>query len=680
MKWPMVLRKVFGGSHELRQSPENPSTPLSAPADWLWDWATGGRTKAGARVNEDGALHISAFYCGVRVLTDAMAQTPLMVYRRLSNGGRERAPDHPLYTVLHDRPNPLMSAFTFRETLQGHCIIWGNAYAEIEERNDGSVAALWPLLPDRTDVIVNGGKKFIRTRLPDGQQVVIPGRRVLHIPGFGFDGLMGRSLVRLARESLGLTKAAEEFGSTFFGAGSKMAGVLSHPGLLSKKAKENLRESWNEMHQGLDSAHRIGILEEGLQWTQIGVPPDDAQFLQTRQHQVTEVARWLKVPPHKIMDLMKATFSNIEQQNIQFLTDSMVPWFTRWEQELTWALLSEADRREFFTEFLVDGLLRGDSAARGEFYTKQFNLGSISPNEIAILENRNPVEGGDQRFVPLNLIPLELAGDVSLLSPGNGNGTTDDDEENSRSVRARVIEGRQVMARQRVRSTYRPLLERQATRTLNKELIKIRRAIRRLFAADQSRDLFAFLDDFYDKHDEVVARDFLPIFEALAGTILEGVLGELNGDERLVNLTKFLGEYADTFGKKWAARSRKQLQARIRKAGPEKSEELEAALTGQLDEWERSRAAQLGRDEAVKGSEAFSRFTYAALGVILFRWITVGENCEMCDSLSGKIVGSREVFASQGETIGAEGNQITPSSNVMHPPLHSGCDCVVIPG
>ena len=462
-----------------------------------------------------------------------------------------------------------------------------------------------------------------------------------------------------------------------------MAGVLTHPAQLSQKAKDNLRESWNEMHQGLDNAHRIGILEKGLQWTQIGVPPDDAQFLQTRQHQVTEVARWLKVPPHKIMDLMHATFSNIEQQNIQFAQDTMLPWFVRWEQELTWALLSEADRSVFFTEFLVDGLLRGDSAARGDFYTKQFNLGSISPNEIAILENRNPVEGGDQRFVPLNLIPLELAGEVTLPSGnGNGNGTTDDndDEENSRSVRARVIEGRQVLARQRLRQTYRPLLEAQAQRTLNKELIKLRRTIKRLFSSGQARDLFAFLDEFYDKADEVVARDFLPIFEALAGTVLEGVLSELNGDERLVNLTKFLGEYADTFGKKWAARSRKQLQARIRGGDPEKSEKLEAELTGQLDEWERSRAVQLGRDEAVKGSEAFSRFSYAALGVVLFRWITVGDNCPMCDELSGNVVGSREVFASQGQTIGAEGNQITPSSNVMHPPLHSGCDCVVIPG
>ena len=643
---------------EQRQSPENPSTPLSGPADWLVDWATGGKTVAGARVSEQTALQLSAFYCGVRVLTDALAQTPLILYRRRPGGGKDRATDHRAFDVLHTRANPLMSAFVFRETMQGHVVVWGNAYAEIEEAGDGGVEALWPLMPDRTHAIVVDGEKFFRTVLPSGEEVVLAGERVLHIPGPGFDGITGRSLVWLARQSLGLTKATEEFGAGFFGAGSKLAGILSHPNTLTEGAKENMRRSWNEMHEGLSSAHRIAILEEGLKWTQIGVPPEDAQFLQTRKLQITEIARWLKIPPHKIMDLEKATFSNIEQQNIQFVVDSMLPWFVRWEQDLSWALLSATERQTLFVEFLVDGLLRGDTAARGDFYTKMFNLAVFSPNDILEKENQNPIEGGDQHFVPLNMVPLTQAGDV-----GDSNGTA-----SARIVgEERSLASRRLKLRKQQRDIYRPLITKQAERTLNKELIKLRRALTKAFNNGGADQFSTFLEEFYKDYPATVTRDFTPVFRAFGETILGTVAAEMNMDAGLVDLDKLVSQAAESFGRKWTATSRKVLVNRV---GEEQAEE---ALTAQLDTWLEGRAERVGTDTTVKTGEMLSRLSYLAVGVTLFRWVAVGLNCPMCDSLDGQVVGREETFVGKGDSVNTEGAGITASTKILHPPLHDGC-------
>ena len=651
---------------EQRQSPENPSMPLSAPADWLVEWATGGKTVAGARVSEQTALQLSAFYCGVRVLTDALAQTPLILYRRRAAGGKERATDHPVYDLLHTRPNPLMSAFVFRETMQGHMVVWGNAFAEIEEAGDGRAVALWPLLPDRTHIEVVDGQKFVITTLPGGQQVPLPAKRVLHLPGFGFDGLQGRSLVWLARQSLGLTKATEQFGASFFGSGSKLAGILSHPNTLTEAAKENMRRSWNDLHEGLSAAHRIAILEEGLKWQQIGVPPEDAQFLQTRKLQITEIARWLKIPPHKIMDLEKATFSNIEEQNIQFVQDSMLPWFVRWEQDLSWALLSSTERKTLFVEFLVDGLLRGDTKARGEFYTKMFNVGAFSPNEILEKENQNPVEGGDQHFVPLNMVPLAQAADVQTNDGGSASATFLAEE--------RSLASRRLKLRKQQRDIYRPLITKQAERTLNKELIKLRRAVTKAFSNGGASQFSTFLEDFYKDYPATVARDFAGVFQAYGETIRGVIVAEMNVDAGLVDLDQLVTQAADSFGRKWTATSRKQLVHRVREEQPQE------ALTSQLDTWQDRRAERVGADTTVKTGEMLSRRMYATLGVTLFRWITLGLNCPMCDSLDGNVVGREETFVGKGDSVNVEGGGITVSSKILHPPLHDGCDCIVTPG
>lgn len=406
----MIFERALARFRELRGSIENPRVSLKDASVWMDLW--GVKTAAGPAISEATALNISGVFAAVQLVANTVASLPFPVYRRLERG-KERAPEHPLYRVLHDRANPEMSAFTYREVAQSHLELWGNHYAEIEMDGAGRVLALWPLLPDRTRPVRRNGAKIYQTRLPQpgggDRQIDLPAERVLHIPGLGFDGLVGYSRIALARESLGLTRAAEEFGARFFGQGSQATGVLEHPGRLGEKAAETLRKSWEQMHQGLANAHRIAILEEGIKFHQTSIPPEDAQFLETRKFQTAEIARWFGVPPHLIGDLERATFSNIEQQAIEYLVHSIRPRLVRWEQTVNWDLLGPRERQQFVAEFLVAGLLRGDTQSRYGAYAVGRQWGWLSANDVRELENMNPVGGGDIYLVPANMASAEAA-------------------------------------------------------------------------------------------------------------------------------------------------------------------------------------------------------------------------------------------------------------------------------
>lgn len=364
-------------------------------------------------MNEQSALRVTAYLAAVKIISETVASLPLIVYRRIQPRGKERAPDHPLYTVLHDQANSEMTAYQFRETLQGHILNWGNGYAEIERDGAGRVIGLWPLLPDRTwpERDQETQRLQYRTILPDGQQILLPSERVLHIPGFGFDGLVGYNPVKLAREAIGMALAAEQFGADFFGNGAKPSGIVEYPGRLSDEAYKRYKEEVQEAHGGLGKQHRLMVLEEGLKYHQVTIPPEEAQFLETRKFQVAEIARIFRVPPHMLGDLERATFSNIEHQSIEFVVHTIRPWLVRWEQAIRMKLLTPAERREFFAEFLVDGLLRGDIESRYNAYAVGRQNGWLSANDIREMENMNPVPGGDVYMVNGNMVPIDQAGE-----------------------------------------------------------------------------------------------------------------------------------------------------------------------------------------------------------------------------------------------------------------------------
>ena len=369
-----------------------------------------GSTTAGKPVNEHTAMQMTAVYSCVRILSETLAGLPLHVYKYNDNGGKEKYLTHPIYKLLHDEPNPEMTSFAFRETLMSHLLLWGNAYAQIIRNAKGEVLSLYPLMPNKmtVDRDSNGRLFYLYQRssedvpsLGKGNQVYLAPADVLHIPGLGFDGLVGYSPIAMAKNAVGLAIATEEYGAKFFANGATPGGVLKHPGTI--KDPQKVKESWNAAYQGSANSHRVAVLEEGMKYQPIGISPEQAQFLETRKFQINEIARIFRVPPHMLADLEKSSFSNIEQQSLEFVKYTLDPWVVRWEQSMCRALLSDSEKPTVFIKFNVDGLLRGDYASRMSGYATARQNGWMSANDIRELEN-------------LDRIPAELGGDLYLIN------------------------------------------------------------------------------------------------------------------------------------------------------------------------------------------------------------------------------------------------------------------------
>lgn len=388
---------------------------LLHPTAWLQDWAMGRRTLAGVHVTPASAMTLPTYYACLRAISEDIGKLPLLTYRRLDPRGKERAPDHPLYSLLHDAPNDDMESMTFRETLTHYALAWGNGYALVDRDSRLTPVALHPIHPSRVVVRrddqdrlvydVYGGELVPGAQL---QQVYrVRSDDMLHLRGLGAEGITGYSVAQLAAESLGLTLAAQTFGAAFFGNGAAMGGVLEHPGKLSDQGAKHLRESFESVYSGPENAGKVAILEEGMKYARLAIPPNDAQFLETRLFQVRDICRWFRVPLHKVGDLEFATYTNIEQQAIEYVQDTLMPWCVRWEQQLQRKLFGI--RSPYFCEHALQGLMRGDQAARSQFYTSLFGIGVFSPNDILELENMSPIgPEGDEHFVASNnLMPLK---------------------------------------------------------------------------------------------------------------------------------------------------------------------------------------------------------------------------------------------------------------------------------
>ena len=378
-----------------------------------------GGTTSGKAVTERSAMQMTAVYSCVRILAEAIAGLPLHLYRYGEDGSKEKALDHPLYALLHDEPNPEMTSFVFRETLMTHLLLWGNAYAQIIRNGKGEVVALYPLMPNRMTVDRDEhGQLYYeyQTSQDDahtmkGAVVRLSPRDVLHVPGLGFDGLVGYSPIAMAKNAIGLAIATEEYGSKFFANGATPGGILEHPGVV--KDPERVRESWNSAFGGSANANKVAVLEEGMKYTPISISPNEAQFLETRKFQIDEIARIFRVPPHMIGDLEKSSFSNIEQQSLEFVKYTLDPWVCRWEQSMQRALLKPDEKTLYFLKFNVDGLLRGDYQSRMNGYAVGRQNGWMSANDIRELENLDRIakeDGGDLYLVNGNMVPLVSAG------------------------------------------------------------------------------------------------------------------------------------------------------------------------------------------------------------------------------------------------------------------------------
>ena len=407
------MKNPFTALFRARDKPgSQPSAKDAVSAAMTFSFGMAG---SGKSVNARTAIQVSAVYACVRVIAETVASLPFAVYEQ-DKSGSQRALDHPLYRILHDEPNPEMTSFVWREAMLTHLLLWGNSYSQILRAGRGNIVGLYPLLPDHMEVDRDDKGKLTYTySTTSGQQVKLRPEDVLHIPGLGFDGIMGYSPIAIERNAIGLSIAAEEFGGKFFGNGATPSGILTHPNTV--KNPKALRESWMEAYGGSSNANRVAILEEGMTFTRISMPNNEAQFLETRKFQVEEICRIYRVPPHMIADLEHATFSNIEHQSIDFAVHTIRPWLVRIEQSINRALFSEKEKgggssgKRYYCQFNLDGLMRGSYKERMEGYSIARQNGWMSANDIRALENQNPIpreEGGDLLLVNGNMIPINL--------------------------------------------------------------------------------------------------------------------------------------------------------------------------------------------------------------------------------------------------------------------------------
>lgn len=394
------------------------------PKNWTltsgWPSWFSSKSTSGAIVTPGSAMQLSAVYACVKILAEAVAELPLHTYEMMADGDKRKAIEHPLYFLLHDQPNPEMTSFTFRETIMSHLCLWGNAYAQIIRNGRGEVIALYPLLPQNMEVLRNPETAAIYyqyTRTPGEadpgktEVVTFTSDDILHIPGLAFDGLKGYSPLYLARNAIGASISSDEYADRFFANAAMPSGVLEFPGTL-KNPKE-ISEKWGGSFSGAINAGKTPVLEEGMKYNPVSITPQDAQFLETRKFNINEIARIFRVPPHMLADLEKSSFSNIEQQSLEFVKYTVAPWVARIEQALKKSLLLPYEKPRFFFSFNLEGLLRGDYQSRMNGYAIARQNGWMSANDIRELENMNRIpaeEGGDLYLINGNMLPLNRAG------------------------------------------------------------------------------------------------------------------------------------------------------------------------------------------------------------------------------------------------------------------------------
>lgn len=625
----------------------------------------------GKNLSELSALRSGAVFACAKILSESIGSLPLILYQRLDRG-KKRATQHSLYNLLHDLPNPELTSIEQREILQGHLSLWGNAYAEIVYNGAGRVAEIWPLRPDRTAATRYRGQLIYVVEIGqdndrEPERHVLPGNRVMHLRSFGYNGVHGFSPISLARQAIGLSLATEEYGARFFGNGAKPPAVIEHPGVLEKRAQERLRDTWQAAHGGLSNAHRVAVLEEGMTLREIGIPPEDAQFLETRKFQVAEIARVFRIPPHMLADLERATFSNIEHLGLEFVTHTLRPWLVRWEQAIKRDLLTPTERRTFFAEHLVDGLLRGDIKSRYEAYTQGRQNGWLSANDIRELENQNPVEGGDIYLVPLNMVPANSVTDAPASESG-------------RQARGLLPESRakQVGAsRRRLANTWQRVLSDTMTRVIRRESSDIKRAARKYFNSRTASEFKLWLIEFYDDLKPYIVKQFLPVlisYSEQIGASVEQEVGSDPGDMRA-----FIDSYVDSLAARHVGAQLGELQDMLESSLDEGEDPIEA-IDARMEHWEDIKPDFIGQRESIQALGALTVAMYSRVGVRKKQWVASGDSCPYCRDLDGKTVGVEEYFLDQDSEFQPEGAErpLKRTHDIGHAPAHDGCDCTIV--
>lgn len=725
---------IFDRLFEARATAEYARTTLKEPASWIETWFGGPETYAGPRVTEETALAHHAVGACVRVLAETLSTLRIHVVQRLEPRGRRRLDSHPLNDVLNVEANPDATARTARAAVQAHISTNGNAYAPIRFDRNARPIGYDPIQPYRWHVErersgprrgrlayyvqveaepVSSAATPAANQLRSETERRLVGEQLLHIPGFGYDGLTGKSPIALARQSIGAGLAQEEYGARFWSNSAIPAGgYLKTEKGLSDKAYARLESAWNRDQSGSANAWSTRVLEEGLSWQTVALPQDDAQFLDTIRANTVIVARFFRMPLHKIGHLDDSKYANIEAEQINFTTDTILPYLPMYEQELTRKLISPEERAAGIRiKYDLDALLRGEPEKRHRVYALGRQWGYYSANDVLELEDRNPIgAAGDLYLVPVNMItadraardseePIEptserQAGAIYLARVDERAGAEYDAiERQLRAAGAPILaeraaadpvdrELRSIQARTRLRESYRGLFERDLGRLVRREAGGVRKLVRRLLDPARGASEFSIaLSAFYQGHESIVADTIRPVVSSYAGEVAAAIVDELELDEAPAEtLATFVEGYAGGLAGRWTASSRVQLETLLEGVS---EADAAAAIEERLAEWEETRARRNARRETVREGEGVSRVVYIAAGALALIWKTVGKTCPLCLQLAGKRISTSTTFVPAGGTVDpADGitSPITVKRAIGHPPLHGGCDCFLTPG
>ena len=645
---------------------------LKNPEKWLSDFLGGGSvSESGVKVSPDTMMSESAVWCAVNFLCSNIASLPCAV---LKVTGREKtkARTHNLYKRLNSKANDEMISMVYRETILYHLLFWGVHYSIIVRDGLHRITQLWPVHPDNVIIGRNAKHELVYYINIDGKGVEYSRDKILHIPSLGLNGLFGNATIDYAKDSIGLMIAMRSYANQFFANGAHMGVIFEHPRRLGEQAHKNFTESLATAYSGLGKSHKAFVAEEGMKVVSAGTAPEKSQLIEGRQFSISDVARWFNLPPHVLKDLSKATFSNIEQQSLELVKFSIRVHLVRLEQSFEAWLLSDFEKEHYKVRHNVEGLLRGDSAARAEFYTKLFSVGAITPNEIREHEDMNPLKAkyADQSFTMLNMTPI-----IDFESQG----LSQESETKSIAYReSRGLERRSVKqiarARNRIKLRFQPLIRKVVQKIVDHETDSIKTAIAES-AGSRSADTYieTWLKDFYRDFPGYITKKLTPILRTFAESMQEVVSGEIDGDIGMnAELETQLRNYIDGFSGQYVDRSTAQMLQQL-EIGIE-------ALEKRAEEWTEKRADKVSMNEVRGVASMVARVTILSAGYRLM-WATNGKSCPFCNSLDGKTVSRMdEPFLKSGTEIdGGDSGKMTVSQT-LYAPIHAGCDCNVVAG
>lgn len=634
----------------------------------LAKYLSGESVWTGVNVDRHTAMGISAVWASVRLLSESLASLPLILYRRTERG-RERAINHPLYKLLHTRPNSENTPFVFKETIMGHLTLLGNGYSQkIHSKEGGYVQELWPLNPENMTVSRKGGKLVYEYKKNGtSTPVFLTREQVFHIPGLGFDGIKGYSPLEMEKQALGMSIAAQRYGADFFKNFGQPGGHVEMPNhLKDKDAIERFKTTFGEAYKDWGKKHSVGILEDGATFKPITIPPNHAQFIETRKFEVTDIARIFRVPPHMIADLERATFDNIEEQGLEFIMYSLGSWIRRWEEAANLQILPKQDQEEYYFEFLIDAFLRGDIETRSRAQRTYVEMGVYSPNEIRRMENENERDGGDVYYSPMNWISNEEE------RPASSSVNAPQPKQEEKQYRA-------AKTRYRIAKGYEGLFESIGTKLIKREVREMKPAVDKHLKERGIDDFYVWLDKYQSGYKDVIKSNFQPAFRGLAEAVREEIADEIDITPALSPEDEdFIGAYTTIYAQRHLSRSRASVKKTIAKAIDENLP-LDEVMAREFDHWIEGRPREIALNESVKGSNAFAKTIYSLAGVMYLRWVAQGpKSCPYCQEMNGSIIGIQNDFALSGDIIEGGDKGLNLQSRVGHPPLHRGCVCQIV--